>query len=251
MNSLNPLEPVGALLKAITFPIKAVFIVGLCYFINWFTSPHDWWAQWVLFGMVIATLCVWMRALRVDRGDGRHRRRRLPDPSVVDRPPRSRGNDDARLVGHLAGADPGASGGGSTICTKDFAVLQHAELVARALLDRARPFLQVPDFGGESLVARLERRIGAILGRDLLLHLAHVHPAAAAQPQRKLDGDEQRHDDDRNQTHRQQRSSNRRLLQVVERVPTRVGRDVAEVFLDPQQLVVLGDPVRPRSATRS
>jgi len=65
MSSLNPLEPIGAVVKAVTFPFTAIFVVGMCYFINFFTSPHHWWAQWVLFGMVIATLMVWMRALRV------------------------------------------------------------------------------------------------------------------------------------------------------------------------------------------
>jgi hypothetical protein len=65
MSSLNPLEPVAAVIKAVTFPFHAIFVVGLCYFINWFTSPHQWWAQWVLFGMAIATVCVWARALKV------------------------------------------------------------------------------------------------------------------------------------------------------------------------------------------
>ncbi len=65
MNPLNPLYAPAALLKAITFPFKAVFVVGLCYFINWFTSPGHWWAQWVLFGMTIALVCVWARALKV------------------------------------------------------------------------------------------------------------------------------------------------------------------------------------------
>ena len=65
MTSLNPLEPVAALVKAVTFPFTAIFVVGLCYFINWFTSPGHWWAQWVAFGMGIALLCVWARALRV------------------------------------------------------------------------------------------------------------------------------------------------------------------------------------------
>ncbi len=63
MSPLNPLFPIAAVVKAVTFPIRAVFIVGLCYFINSVTSPHHWWAHWVLFGMVIATLVVWMKAL--------------------------------------------------------------------------------------------------------------------------------------------------------------------------------------------
>ena len=65
MRSLNPLNPLAAIVKAVTFPFHAIFVVGLCYFVNWFTSPHAWWAQWVLFGMTIATVCVWARALRV------------------------------------------------------------------------------------------------------------------------------------------------------------------------------------------
>jgi hypothetical protein len=61
---MNPLSPVTDIVKAVLFPIQAVFVVGICYFINAFTSPHHWWAHWVLFGMMIATLCVWMRAFR-------------------------------------------------------------------------------------------------------------------------------------------------------------------------------------------
>ncbi len=63
MHALNPLYPLAAVARAITFPIRAVFVVGLCYFINAVTSPHHWWAHWVLFGMTIATLVVWMKAL--------------------------------------------------------------------------------------------------------------------------------------------------------------------------------------------
>jgi hypothetical protein len=62
---MNPLNPLAAVIKAVTFPFTAIFVVGLCYFINFFTSPHHWWAQWVLFGMVIATIVVWMKALRI------------------------------------------------------------------------------------------------------------------------------------------------------------------------------------------
>jgi len=65
MDSLNPVEPLGALIKAITFPFHAIFVVGLCYLVNWVTSPGHWWAQWVAFGMGIALLCVWARALKV------------------------------------------------------------------------------------------------------------------------------------------------------------------------------------------
>ena len=59
------MNPVSDLVKAVVLPIKAVFVVGLCFFINVFTSPGAWWFQWVAFGMAIAVLCVWFRALRV------------------------------------------------------------------------------------------------------------------------------------------------------------------------------------------
>lgn len=59
------MNPLSAVIKAVTFPFHAIFVVGLCYFINWFTSPGQWWAHWVLFGMTIALLCVWARALKV------------------------------------------------------------------------------------------------------------------------------------------------------------------------------------------
>jgi hypothetical protein len=62
---MNPLSASSALIKAITFPFTFIFVVGLCYFINWMTSPSHWWAQWVAFGMGIALLCVWARAFKV------------------------------------------------------------------------------------------------------------------------------------------------------------------------------------------
>ncbi len=64
MHPLNPAWPVAALVKAVTFPFKAAFVVGLCYFVNGFTSPGHWWAHWVAFGLGIALLCVWARALK-------------------------------------------------------------------------------------------------------------------------------------------------------------------------------------------
>jgi hypothetical protein len=65
MNPLNLLDAPAAVVKAVTFPFHALFVVGLCFFINWFTSPGHWWAQWVAFGMTIALVCVWARAVRV------------------------------------------------------------------------------------------------------------------------------------------------------------------------------------------
>ena len=57
-------DPLSAVVKAVTFPFHAIFVVGLCYAINALTSPGVWWAQWVALGMGIALLCVWARALK-------------------------------------------------------------------------------------------------------------------------------------------------------------------------------------------
>jgi hypothetical protein len=40
--SLNPIKP---LTDAITFPFTFIYVVGLCAFINYFTSPGHWWVQ--------------------------------------------------------------------------------------------------------------------------------------------------------------------------------------------------------------
>ena len=68
--NMNPLRPIGHLAKAVTFPFTALFVVGLCAFINWFTSPGHWWVQWVAFGVGIALLCIWARALKTLVGAG-------------------------------------------------------------------------------------------------------------------------------------------------------------------------------------
>jgi hypothetical protein len=62
---MNPIKDFEKLTKAITMPFQAIFVVGLCGFINWFTSPGAWWVQWVAFGMGIAVLCAWADALKV------------------------------------------------------------------------------------------------------------------------------------------------------------------------------------------
>jgi hypothetical protein len=61
---MNPLQPLADIVKAVTFPFKALFVIMVCAGINWFTTPHHWWVQWVVFGMIIATLVIWLRALR-------------------------------------------------------------------------------------------------------------------------------------------------------------------------------------------
>ncbi len=61
---MNPLKPVNHLFEAVTFPFTAIFVVGLCFIINWMTSPGHWWVQWVAFGMGIALLVKWARAVK-------------------------------------------------------------------------------------------------------------------------------------------------------------------------------------------
>ena len=63
---MNPIKfitrPVRDLTQAIVMPFKALFVVGLCFVINWMTSPGHWWVQWVALGMGIAVLVAWARA---------------------------------------------------------------------------------------------------------------------------------------------------------------------------------------------
>ncbi len=61
---MNPLNVVTDLTAAITYPFRMIFVVGLCAFINYFTSPGIWWVQWVAFGMGIGLIAVWARAIK-------------------------------------------------------------------------------------------------------------------------------------------------------------------------------------------
>jgi len=57
-------DPIDNLWGAIAKPFKALFVVGLCYFINRVTSPDNPWWHWVAFGMSIAVLVAWARAFK-------------------------------------------------------------------------------------------------------------------------------------------------------------------------------------------
>jgi hypothetical protein len=61
---MNPLNAVSDISKAISYPFRMLYVVGLCFFINWFTTPGHWWFQWVAFGMGIGLIAVWARAFR-------------------------------------------------------------------------------------------------------------------------------------------------------------------------------------------
>jgi len=56
--------PIDSLWDAVAKPFKALFVVGLCYFINRVTSPENPWWHWVAFGMSIAVLVAWARAFK-------------------------------------------------------------------------------------------------------------------------------------------------------------------------------------------
>lgn len=66
---MNPLRfvtsPVSTLVRAITAPLSFIFVVGLCWFINWMVTPGHWWVKWVAFGMGIAVIVAWARALKL------------------------------------------------------------------------------------------------------------------------------------------------------------------------------------------
>ena len=61
----EPPNPPKKILDAITFPFKAGTILLVCAAINWMTSPHHWWMQWVALGLGIALAVKAARAVKV------------------------------------------------------------------------------------------------------------------------------------------------------------------------------------------
>jgi len=58
------MNPMRSVTDAVTRPLKAVYVVGLCFLINLMTPPGHWWVQWVALGMGIAVIAAWARAVR-------------------------------------------------------------------------------------------------------------------------------------------------------------------------------------------
>jgi hypothetical protein len=58
------MRPIRDLTQALTMPLRALFVVGLCWAINAMTYNGVWWVQWVALGMGIATLVALARGLR-------------------------------------------------------------------------------------------------------------------------------------------------------------------------------------------
>src|SRR5690606_1659226 len=78
---------------------------------------------------------------------------------------------------------------------EDFPLPDHAELVARTLLDRLGALLEVAHLRGEGGVARLEAGVAGALRGELALQRPGPQPAALSQPQRVLDEDDERAQD--------------------------------------------------------
>ncbi len=141
----------------------------------------------------------------------------------------------------------------------DLVGLDHAQLAARFLLDHVESVAQVAHFRGQPLVLQAGAFVGLFLRGDPFLHFLHMPDAAAARPELRLDGHEQEQQHQGNDTgiHGAQALRERGSegsgagtepvqpgsAQVVERGAAGVVGDVAQVFLDAQQLVVLGDAV--------
>lgn len=58
------MNPVKDLYRMVTMPLKAVFVVGLCWAINAMTYQGTWWVKWVALGMGIATVVALAKGLR-------------------------------------------------------------------------------------------------------------------------------------------------------------------------------------------
>jgi UPF0716 family protein affecting phage T7 exclusion len=64
VSTLNPLRPVRDVIRMVTMPLKAVFVVALCGLINWMTYAGTWWVKWVALGMGIAVVLSLARGLK-------------------------------------------------------------------------------------------------------------------------------------------------------------------------------------------
>jgi hypothetical protein len=58
------MRPIRDLTQALTMPLRALFVVGLCGVINAMTFSGVWWVKWVALGMGIATVVALARGLR-------------------------------------------------------------------------------------------------------------------------------------------------------------------------------------------
>ena len=127
---------------------------------------------------------------------------------------------------------------------QDLVVLDHPELVSRALLDCLVTGLEIAHVGVQRVVSDLELRVGVTLQRDLPVVLADLQPAAFPKPHRVLERDNQRDEDVGENSH-----DSGSLAEVEERRTAGIARGVAQILLDPQELVVLGDALGARQGS--
>ena len=59
------MNPVRTVTDAVATPFKFVWVVGICFVINFMTTPGHWWVQWVALGMGVAVIAAWARAIRL------------------------------------------------------------------------------------------------------------------------------------------------------------------------------------------
>ena len=137
---------------------------------------------------------------------------------------------------------------------QDLVGLDHAEFGARLLLDHLQAFLQVGHFGGELVVARPGGAVFLALALEpVASSSARGTPPRPSQSSActSISKHGQDDGDDAHAAPGVQRTFGAVSAQVVERAAAGVARDVAQVFLDAQQLVVLGDAVAAAAASRS
>lgn len=61
---MNPLRPLKDIIRMVTMPLTALFVVSLCGLINWMTYAGTWWVKWVALGMGIAVVLAVARGLK-------------------------------------------------------------------------------------------------------------------------------------------------------------------------------------------
>jgi hypothetical protein len=132
---------------------------------------------------------------------------------------------------------------------ENFVVLDHAQFEAGTLFNCTGAVFQVADLGRQLGVARLEFFIFLLGGDHLPVEIPGAQPSTLAQPQRILDQQQQGCEAEGYQAHRVDvacAAGNFRfrlaailLSQIVKCATSRVACDVAQVFFDAQQLVVL------------
>jgi len=113
----------------------------------------------------------------------------------------------------------------------------HAQLKAGSLLNGVITLLQVTDLGIEARVSDFQLFGHFLLRLQLTVVFPYLQPAPLSHPKREL---EEANDDEK----ADRQPAHNVLAQVVEGFATRVRSGIAQIFLNANQLVVLGNTVR-------